>query len=71
MRDVIFREWVPPGTFARAFVGFVSLAVLCVLSIIIATIVHTITSQQVSLVRPPGFEPGIAGLEGLHPLTVS
>jgi len=23
--------------------------------------------QQSSLVRPPGFEPGIAGLEGLHP----
>jgi post-segregation antitoxin (ccd killing protein) len=28
-------------------------------------------SQPISMVRPPGFEPGIAGLEGLHQVSVS
>lgn len=37
MRDAIFYEWVPAGSFVRAIVGSVSLVFLCVLSITIVT----------------------------------
>ena len=37
MRDIVFSEWVPAGSFVKAVVGLVSSVVLCVLSITIIT----------------------------------
>ncbi|MDH5461870.1 MAG: hypothetical protein OEZ29_04945 [Candidatus Bathyarchaeota archaeon] len=37
MRDVVFSEWVPAGSLAKAIVAFVSLVVLGVLSITVIT----------------------------------
>ena len=37
MSDIVFSEWVPAGSFAKAVVAFVSLVILCVLSITLMT----------------------------------
>ena len=36
MKDVVYEEWVPAGTFVKALVGFFSLLSLCILLITIA-----------------------------------
>lgn len=37
MGDVVFSEWVPAGLFVKAIMGFVSVGILCALSITIIT----------------------------------
>jgi hypothetical protein len=37
MSDIVFSEWVPAGSLAKAIVAFVSLVILCVLSITVIT----------------------------------
>ena len=37
MRQVIYREWVPAGLFVKILVGFVSLLIVCIYLILVAT----------------------------------